>query len=177
MSQKWMNNYTNTNQGICVSAALSAIDARPAAATHTKYAPFHLVLILANILSLPAINSTSAKKNPNKKPKPLIYQKRTSLQEHHSIQRKSNSKSSKNETFLTLISVDLKGNERRWMEPLERGNESTDASRTERQLFYLPGGELVVHTAAAAALPRLLRQFVLLSHTGTYTSSHMRSLH
>lgn len=64
------------------------------------------------------------------------------------------------------------------MEQPERGNESTEERRADRQMFYLPGGgELFVHTAAAAALPRLLRQFVLLSHTGTHTSSHMRSLH
>lgn len=35
-------------------------------------------------------------------------------------------------------------------------------------MFYLLGGEPLVHTAAAA-LPRLLRQFVLLSHTQALT--------
>lgn len=89
MSQKCRHNYTNTNQGICVSATLSAMDAHSAAA-HTKSASSHLDLNLENILSLPfffpAINNTSAAKKQTKKtPSGTIFQNRTSLQENRNI--------------------------------------------------------------------------------------------
>lgn len=56
MNESEMNNYTNTNQGICVSATVSAMDAR-SAATHTKSASSHLDLNLGTILSFPFFSS------------------------------------------------------------------------------------------------------------------------
>lgn len=52
MSQKRMHNYTNTIQDICVSATLSATDAR-SAPTHMKSTSVHLDLNLGNMLPFP----------------------------------------------------------------------------------------------------------------------------